>query len=106
DGREMRPAGSGVRPAMGNRWRATKEGEVRNLIKRQPLGAAALVLGVIAICIALAGTSFAGKKGGGKVTTKKLANGAVTTSKLADKSVTEGKIADGAVTSAKLANAS
>jgi hypothetical protein len=74
---------------------------LKSLLKRQPLGAASLVVAVVALSVALVGTSFAG---GGKVTTKKLANNAVTTKKLADKAVAEGKIADGAVTSVKLAN--
>jgi hypothetical protein len=74
---------------------------VKDLLKRQPLGAASLVVAVVALSVALVGTSFAG---GGKVTSNKLANKAVTTKKLAAKAVTEGKLADSAVTSIKLAN--
>ncbi len=73
---------------------------MRKLVKRQPLGAASLVVAVIALSVALVGTSFAG---GGKVTSNRIANKAVTTKKLAAKAVTEGKLGDGAVTSVKLA---
>lgn len=44
------------------------------------------------------------EKGGGTVTSEKLADGAVTTSKVADKAVTGAKIADSTITSTKLAS--
>ena len=75
--------------------------EVKDLLKRQPLGAASLILAVVALSVALVGTSFAG---GGKVTTKKLANNAVTAKKIKNGAVSNSKIADGAVSSSKLAN--
>jgi hypothetical protein len=74
---------------------------VKDLLKRQPLGAASLAVAVVALSVALVGTSFAG---GGKVTTKKLANNAVTTKKVANNAITTAKLGDGAVTSAKLGN--
>jgi hypothetical protein len=64
---------------------------MKNLIRRQPLGAAALVLSLIALCAALVVPAFAGKKSG-KIGTKMLKNGAVTNSKLGDGSVTASKL--------------
>src|SRR5262249_402414 len=90
-----------------------KEGAVKNLFRRQPLGAAAMVIALIALSVAIVGPAFAGKKSakiGTKqlknlaVTEAKLANLAVTNGKLGNESVTGGKLATGAVTQSKLAN--
>jgi hypothetical protein len=72
-----------------------------NLIKRQPLGAAALVLALIALSATLVVPAVAGKKGS-KITTKRLANNAVTNPKIANGAVTESKLGNGAVTNSKL----
>jgi hypothetical protein len=77
---------------------------VKNLIKRQPLGAAAFVLALVALSAALVVPAVGKKKGSGKITTKKIANGAVTNPKLADNAVTSTKIANDAVTNTKIAN--
>jgi hypothetical protein len=85
---------------------------VKELIRRQPLGAAALVLALVALSAALVVPAFAGKKSkkvklkNGSVTTAKLADGAVTNPKLGNDAVTEGKIAANAVTNGKIANGS
>jgi hypothetical protein len=79
------------------------EGEVMNLFRRQPLGAAAFVLALIALSAALVVPAVAGKKSS-KITTKRLANGAVTNPKLANNAVSDSKIADNAVTTGKIAN--
>jgi hypothetical protein len=75
----------------------------------------AMVVAVLALCVALGGTSFAAVKLGknavktkniknNAVTSGKIANGAVTEGKIAANAVTEGKIANGAVTGGKIAN--
>jgi len=91
---------------------------MRGLISRRPSsGPAALVVAVLALVLAIAGTAFSvGSRVPGKsgvktsdlarlaVKTGKIANGAVTTAKLADGGVTTAKLADGGVTTAKLAD--
>lgn len=86
------------------------------LIRKRPSsGRAALVISVVALIFALAGTAFSvGSRVPGKngvkasdiapraVKTKKLANAAVKATKVANGAVTAAKIANGAVTSSKL----
>jgi hypothetical protein len=68
----------------------------------------AMMVSVIALFVALAGSAYAIQKIGSKqikknaVTTKKIKDGAVKEAKLATGAATAGKIADGAVTGAKL----
>jgi hypothetical protein len=74
-----------------------------------------MVVAVLALCVAVGGTSFAAVKLGknavktkniknNAVTSGKIANGAVTEGKIAANAVTEGKIANGAVTASKIGN--
>ncbi len=63
----------------------------------------AMVIAVIALIVALAGTAYAGSKIGSKqlkknaVSTKKIKNNAVTSAKIANNAVTGAKLANGAV---------
>ncbi len=66
------------------------------LVKHRP--SPALVVAIIALCVALAGTAYAATKIG----TKNIRNGAVTTKKLKNRAVTAGKLANGAVTAEKI----
>src|SRR5881227_2656965 len=61
---------------------------------------AALVVSIIALVMAMAGTGYAVSKN--SVGTKQLKNGAVTTKKIKNGAVTTKKINNGAVTAAKL----
>jgi len=64
-----------------------------------------MVVAVLALCLAVAGTSIAAVKlGKNAVKTKNIKNGAVTESKIAGGAVTESKIGNGAVSSAKIAD--
>lgn len=64
----------------------------------------AMVVAILALCLAVGGTSFAAVKlGKNAVKTKNIKNGAVKASKLAGNAVTEGKIATNAVTESKIA---
>jgi hypothetical protein len=62
-------------------------------IRRQPLGGAALIVAVLALCAAMVGTSLA---------VTKIKNGTITGKKLKNGAVTKKKIADGAVGATKL----
>ena len=63
----------------------------------------AMVVAILALCLAVGGTAFAAVKlGKNAVKTKNIKNGAVTESKIAGNAVTEGKIASGAVSAGKL----
>src|SRR3954451_16389482 len=65
----------------------------------------AMVVAILALCMAVGGTSFAAVKlSKNAVKTKNIKNGAVTGSKIAANAVTEGKIADSAVTESKIAS--
>src|SRR4051794_39169095 len=65
----------------------------------------AMVVAILALCLAVGGTAFAAVKlGKNAVKTKNIKNGAVTESKIAGNAVTEGKIAGNAVTEGKIAN--
>jgi hypothetical protein len=81
-------------------------------MRRPSSSHAALIISVLALFAALAGTSVAAFMVGtnqiknGAVTTSKLAGNAVNTSKLADGSVTHSKLAHDAVTSSKVADGS
>ncbi|MBS1887601.1 MAG: hypothetical protein JSU06_10480 [Actinobacteria bacterium] len=72
----------------------------------------AMVVALVALILALAGTAFAAAKIGtsslqnSAVTTKKLKNRAVTAAKLAEGSVGAAKLAEGSVTTGKLAEGS
>ena len=64
----------------------------------------AMVVAILALCLAVGGTAFAAVKlGKNAVKTKNIKNSAVTESKVAANAVTEGKIASGAVSAGKLA---
>ncbi|MDQ6817870.1 MAG: hypothetical protein M3018_10785 [Actinomycetota bacterium] len=71
---------------------------------RTRLPSPALIISVIALVVALGGTSYAALNSLPKnsVGTKQLKNNAVTTSKIANGAVTRGKIANGAVTGGKV----
>jgi hypothetical protein len=82
--------------------------------KRSLRPSPAMVVAILALCLAVGGTSFAAVKLGknavktksiknGAVTESKIATNAVTASKIAGNAVTEGKIASGAVSAGKLA---
>ncbi len=63
----------------------------------------AMVVAILALCLAVGGTAFAAVKlGKNAVKTKNIKNGAVTESKIAGNAVTESKIASGAVSPGKL----
>lgn len=63
----------------------------------------AMVVAILALCLAVGGTAFAAVKlGKNAVKTKNIKNGAVTESKIAGNAVTESKIANGAVSAGKL----
>jgi hypothetical protein len=63
----------------------------------------AFVLALVALCVAVGGSAYAGVRlGKGAVRTKNLHNQAVTERKLRDSAVTKSKLADGAVTQPKL----
>ena len=73
--------------------------------KRVPRPSPAMVVAVLALCLAVGGTAFAAVKlGKNAVKTKNIKNGAVKESKLAGNAVTESKIASGAVTEGKIAS--
>jgi hypothetical protein len=73
--------------------------------KRVPRPSPAMLVALLALCLAVGGTAVAAVKlGKNAVKTKNIKNGAVTEAKLAGNAVTEGKIANGAVTSGKIAN--
>jgi hypothetical protein len=83
--------------------------------KRVPRPSPAMVVALLALCLAVGGTAIAATKLGknavktkniknGAVKESKIAGNAVTESKLAGNSVTEGKIAGGAVTEGKIAD--
>lgn len=72
--------------------------------KRVPRPSPAMVVAVLALCLAVGGTAFAAVKlGKNAVKTKNIKNGAVKESKLAANAVTESKIAGNAVTESKIA---
>lgn len=65
----------------------------------------AMVVAILALCLAVGGTAFAAVKlGKNAVKTKNIKNGAVTESKIAGNAVTESKIAGSAVTEGKIAS--
>jgi hypothetical protein len=65
----------------------------------------AMVVALLALCLALGGTAVAATKlSKNAVKTKNIKNGAVTESKIAGNAVTEGKIAGNAVTEGKIAS--
>jgi hypothetical protein len=65
----------------------------------------AMVVAILALCLAVGGTAFAAVKlGKNAVKTKNIKNGAVTESKIAGNAVTESKIAANAVTEGKIAS--
>jgi hypothetical protein len=73
--------------------------------KRVPRPSPAMIVALLALCLAVGGTAFAAVKlGKNAVKTKNIKNGAVTEAKIAGNAVTEGKIAGGAVTEGKIAN--
>jgi hypothetical protein len=73
--------------------------------KRVPRPSPAMVVALLALCLAVGGTAFAATKlGKNAVKTKNIKNGAVKESKLAANAVTESKIAGNAVTEGKIAN--
>jgi hypothetical protein len=73
--------------------------------KRVPRPSPAMIVAVLALCLAVGGTAFAAVKlGKNAVKTKNIKNGAVTESKLGTGAVTEGKLGAGAVTEGKIAN--
>jgi hypothetical protein len=72
--------------------------------KRVPRPSPAMVVALLALCLAVGGTAFAATKlGKNAVKTKNIKNGAVKASKLAANAVTESKIAGNAVTEGKIA---
>jgi hypothetical protein len=72
--------------------------------KRIPRPSPAMVVALLALCLAVGGTAFAATKlGKNAVKTKNIKNGAVKESKLAANAVTESKIAGNAVTEGKIA---
>jgi len=72
--------------------------------KRVPRPSPAMVVAVLALCLAVGGTAFAATKlSKNAVKTKNIKNGAVTENKIAANAVTESKIASGAVSAGKLA---
>lgn len=81
---------------------------MKRLKPRRP--SPAMVVALVALILALAGTAVAASKIGtnslknGAVTTKKLKNRAVTGAKLGERSVGAAKLAEGAVSTEKLAN--
>src|SRR5882757_6791340 len=73
--------------------------------KRSLRPSPAMVVAVLALCLAVGGTAFAAVKlGKNAVKTKNIKNGAVTESKIGGNAVTGGKIADSAVTESKIAS--
>jgi len=65
----------------------------------------AMVVAILALCLAVGGTAFAAVKlGKNAVKTKNIKNSAVTESKIAGNAVTGSKIADSAVTESKIAS--
>lgn len=73
--------------------------------KRIPRPSPAMVVALLALCLAVGGTAVAATKlSKNAVKTKNIKNGAVTESKIAGNAVTEGKIAGNAVTEGKIAN--
>jgi hypothetical protein len=73
--------------------------------KRSLRPSPAMVVAILALCLAVGGTSFAAVKlGKNAVKTKSIKNGAVTESKIATNAVTEKKIAGNAVTEGKIAS--
>jgi hypothetical protein len=76
---------------------------MRKQILRRP--SPAMVVAILALCLAVGGTAFAAVKlGRNAVKTKNIKDGAVTESKIAGNAVTEGKIAGNAVTEGKIAS--
>jgi hypothetical protein len=74
---------------------------MRKQILRRP--SPAMVVAILALCLAVGGTAFAAVKlGKSAVKTKNIKDGAVTESKIAANAVTESKIANGAVSAGKL----
>lgn len=69
---------------------------MRRMRSRRP--SPALIISIIALCVALGGSAYAAKKIG----TKSLKNKAVTTKKVKDGAITESKLGAGAVTDSKL----
>src|ERR1700704_515580 len=75
--------------------------DMRKQILRRP--SPAMVVAILALCLAVGGTAFAAVKlGKSAVKTKNIKDGAVTESKIAANAVTESKIANGAVSAGKL----
>jgi hypothetical protein len=73
--------------------------------KRVPRPSPAMLVALLALCLAVGGTAVAAVKlGKNAVKTKNIKNGAVTESKIAGGAVTESKLGNGAVSSAKIAN--
>jgi hypothetical protein len=73
--------------------------------KRVPRPSPAMIVALLALCLAVGGTAVAAVKlGKNAVKTKNIKNGAVKESKLAGNAVTEGKIAASAVTEGKIAS--
>jgi hypothetical protein len=72
---------------------------------RVPRPSPAMIVALLALCLAVGGTAFAAVKlGKNAVKTKNIKNGAVTEAKIAGNAVTEAKIANGAVTGSKIAS--
>jgi hypothetical protein len=70
-----------------------------------PRPSPAMVVAILALCLAVGGTAFAAVKlGKNAVKTKNIKNGAVTESKIGGNAVTGSKIADNAVTEGKIAS--
>jgi hypothetical protein len=70
--------------------------------KKRP--SSAMLVAIVALIVALAGTSFAALRlGKNAVKTKNIKNGAVTSAKIADGAITGGKLAPGAITTGNIA---
>jgi hypothetical protein len=73
--------------------------------KRVPRPSPAMLVALLALCLAVGGTAVAATKlSKNAVKTKNIKNGAVTEAKIAGNAVSEGKIANGAVTGGKIAD--
>ena len=70
-----------------------------------PRPSATTVIAVVAICLAVGGSAYAGTRlGKGSVDTRSIRKKAVTRPKLAPAAVSQGKLANGAVTAEKIAS--
>jgi hypothetical protein len=96
----MRRPLSGRRGAPSN-TPSQDAGTTRRWRPRTP--SAGLLVGIVALVVALSGTAYAGATlGAGSVGTKQLQKGAVTSKKIASNAVTSGKIQPGSIGSKKL----